>query len=102
VLFFRLIDHPRVRWQDDVAYSVFNLYRGDLAELLAGGSYTQQPGSNDYAARFCDLADVFMDYSLLPGVGEAFYWPVSGEGTAGETPLGDWADVGRPNDHPCP
>jgi hypothetical protein len=91
-----------VAWQNDPVFSLFNLYRGDLAELLAGGSYTQEPGSNAYADRFCDLGVTYMDDWLTPASGETFYWLVTGEGVAGEAGLGDGAGVTRPNDTPCP
>ena len=101
VLFLEISD-PRVRWQDDAAYSSFNLYRGSLAVLRASGEYTQEPGSNPYAARFCGLTATDQDDVLSPATGEAFYWLVAGVGAAGEEPLGDGAGVDRPNDHPCP
>ncbi|MDQ7007512.1 MAG: FG-GAP-like repeat-containing protein [Acidobacteriota bacterium] len=102
IVLFDQVDHPRVRWQSDPAYSTFNLYRGDLAVLVGGGSYTQLPGSNAYADRFCGLADTFLDDTLIPVRGEAFYWLVTGQGTGGESALGDGAGVTRLNDNPCP
>ena len=91
-----------MEWQDDPAYSLFNLYRGDLALLRAGGAYTQPPGSNAYAGAFCGLNRTFQDDTLRPATGEAFYWLVSGEGPAGESPLGDGTALDRPNANPCP
>ena len=101
VLFDRL-DHPRLEWQSDPAYSTFNLYRGDLAVLAAGGSYTQSPGSNAYADRFCDLVETFFDDTLVPSASEALYWLVTGRGNGGESPLGDGTGITRGNDNPCP
>ncbi len=101
VLFVDITD-PRVRWQDDPAYTSFNLYRGSLAVLRATGEYTQEPGSNPYAGRFCGLTVTDQDDALFPAAGEAFYWLVAGVGAGGEEPLGDGAGVDRPNGHPCP
>ena len=101
VLFVEIND-PRVRWQGDPAYSSCNLYRGSLAVLRATGEYTQEPGSNPYAGRFCGLTVTYQDDGLSPATGEAFYWLVAGVGAGGEEPLGDGAGVDRPNDHPCP
>ena len=102
VVLFQSIGDPRVEWQSDPAFGSYNLYRGDLSVLTAGGAYTQAPGSNAYADRFCDLAGTSFDDTLVPSGGEAFYWLVSGEGSGGESPLGDGAGVTRPNDNPCP
>lgn len=102
VLFFRKLRHPRIRWQVDDAFWAYNLYRGSLAELQSGGPYTQEPGSNAYADRFCDLSDNWMDDPLEPFAGEAFYWLVNGEGASGESALGDGAGVERPNENACP
>ena len=99
---FRPIGHPRVRWQSDPVYSTYNLYRGSLTVLRATGEYTQQPGSNPYADRFCSLAVTYQDDGLVPSTGDAFYWLVTGVGVGGEEPLGDGAGVDRPNAHPCP
>lgn len=101
VLFTEVAD-PRVSWQADPAYGSYNLYRGALAVLRATGEYTQEPGSNPYAGRFCGLTETFQDDALTPAVGEAFHWLVAGVGAGGEEPLGNGAGVVRPNDHPCP
>ena len=101
IVLIRKIDQPRVRWQPDTHYTKYNVYRGSLAVLRAGGLYTQAPGSNPYAARFCNLTVNYLDDALIPAVGEAFYWLVDGKGTSGEEPLGDGANVTRPNTNPC-
>lgn len=101
VIFVEITD-PRVRWQSDPAYASYNLYRGSLAVLWVTGEYSQEPGSNPYAGRFCGLTATELDDPLTPASGEAFYWLVAGVGAGGEEPLGDGAGVDRPNDHPCP
>ena len=100
--FFEKVKKVRIRWQEDPAYGWYNLYRGSVAELLAGGPWTQEPGSNPYAAHFCDLGETSFDDDLVPATGEAYYWLVTGESAVGEEPLGDGAGVERTNDHPCP
>ena len=102
VVLFRRIQHPLVRWQTDSAYTSFNLYRGSLLVLLAGGPYSQEPGSNPYAGRFCGLPVTSQEDSLLPAPREALYWLVAGVNASGEEPLGHGTDVDRPNDGACP
>jgi hypothetical protein len=102
LVLFERIDDPRVSWQGDPGYSSYNLYRGSFAVLFATGEYTQEPGSNPYAGRFCGLTETSQDDGLVPATGEAFYWLVAGVGAAGEEPLGDGSGVVRPNAHPCP
>jgi hypothetical protein len=102
VVLFRRIQHPLVRWQTDSAYTGFNLYRGSLLVLLDGGPYTQEPGSNPYAGRFCGLPVTSQEDSVLPVPGEALYWLVAGVNASGEEPLGHGTNVDRPNDSACP
>ena len=102
IVIFRPIGHPRVRWQSDPVYFTYNLYRGSLTVLRATGEYTQAPGSNPYSGRFCGLTVTFQDDVLIPAIGEAFFWLVTGVGVGGEEPLGDGAGVDRPNSNPCP
>lgn len=99
---FTVIGKPRVNWQSDPSFTRYELYRGSLAVLLAGGDYTQVPGSNPYAGRFCGLTRTFQDDPLSPLAGQAFYWLVTGRSAAGESGLGDGDDRARPNQHPCP
>ncbi len=102
IVIFRRIDRPRVRWQSDPAFTSYSLYRGSLAVLLAGGPYTQPPGSNPYAGRFCGLSGTFQDDSVTPSAGDAVYWLVAGKGIAGEAALGSGDSVTRSNANPCP
>jgi len=102
LVLFERIESPRVTWQGDPAYSSYNLYRGSFEAFFATGEYSQEPGSNPYAGRFCGLTVTEQDDGLVPLTGEAFYWLVAGVGAAGEEPLGDGSGVARPNAHPCP
>ncbi len=102
LIIFRKIDTARVRWQNDPAYTTYNLYRGSLAVLRAGGPYVQVDGSNPYAAHYCGLTGTFQDDGLKPSLGTALYWLVAGRNAGGEEPLGDGANVNRPNTNPCP
>jgi hypothetical protein len=102
VLLFGAVEHPWVQWQNDPLFTYFNLYRGSLAVLSQGGPYSQEPGSNTYADRFCDLSNNQIDDALKPLEGEIFYWMVSGEHPGPESPLGAGANVDRSNDNPCP
>jgi hypothetical protein len=102
VVIFGKLGRPRVRWQSDPTYTEYNLYRGSLTVLRSTGEYTQEPGSNPYAGRFCGLTVTYQDDALVPEPGEAFYWLVAGVGAGGEEPLGHGAGVDRPNAYPCP
>lgn len=102
IVVFTLVDDPDLRWQPDPFYTFFNLYRGSLDVLRAGGDYTQTPGSNPYADRFCDLLQLSYEDTMLPSEGEAFYWLVTGDGVGGESGLGDGAGLSRSNASPCP
>ena len=52
-----LIARPEsvVDWFDELGFDGWNAYRGDLDVLRATGVYTQEPGSNPVAARWCGL-----------------------------------------------
>jgi hypothetical protein len=92
-----------VVWQAETGFDAWNHYRGDLDVLVAAGEYTQEPGSNDLAARVCDLLQTsLVDNPPLEHGQTAFYLTsgVTGgvEGGLGENSEGQ----PRPNDHPCP
>ena len=63
-----------VSWQEEVGFDAWNLYRGDLAVLWATSVYTQEPGSNPLADRWCGLpGSSVMDNEPLDGGQAAFY-----------------------------
>lgn len=102
IVIFQKITRPRVRWQSDPLFTTYNLYRGSIAVLVSGGPYTQLPGSNPYAGRYCGITNTFQDDPLTPVAGDAFYWLVAGKGVGGEEPLGAGDSVSRANSNPCP
>ena len=100
-LAFDLAD--RVDWDLESGFDAWNLYRGDLAELAAGGDYTQAPGGNALAARYCDLAQPWQLDGDTPLAGAAAFYLVSGESAGIEGSLGlDGDGLERPNSAPCP
>ena len=92
-----------IAWQEETAYTTWNVYRGNLSVLVATGVYTQQPGSNSLAERFCDLGSPNLTDATLPGPGIAAFYLVTGSNAGGEGGLGqDSNGVERPNTQPCP
>jgi hypothetical protein len=98
----RFTEFGQLTWQAETGFDRWNLYRGVLQELLGGGAYTQEPGSNSLAARECGLLDTFDIDTALPDPGASAFYLVSGtalvEGTLGTDSEGNV----RPNDAPCP
>jgi hypothetical protein len=90
-------------WQEEAGFLSWNVYRGDLVVLRDTAIYTQEPGSNDLAWRWCGLPDPEVgDADPLPEAAVAFYL-ISGETGSGEGSLGqDWLGSERFNDNPCP
>jgi len=80
-----------------------NVYRGDMAVLISGGVYTQDPAAVPSAARFCGIQQSALDDPFLPAAGQViFYLTTTGTGST-ETSLGtDSNGVERPNTRPCP
>jgi len=92
-----------VAWQQESGFEFFNLYRGDLATLLSGGPYTQDPAGTASAARRCGLTEVTLMDDYSPVVNEAVYYLVTGVAGGIESGLGnDSSGNPRPNDNPCP
>jgi hypothetical protein len=89
-------------WQDEPAYQTWNSYVGDLEVLAATGEYSQEPGSNPSAQRYCGLADPFMETDAPPP-GTVVFYLSSGVNAGGESSLGeDSLGQDRPNDSSCP
>ncbi len=94
----------RVVWDAEAGFAAWNAYRGDLQVLVSEGLYTQEPGSNDLAARHCGLTGLNVADPSPPGSGRtAFFLTTGVDGAGVESGLGnDSAGDPRPNDHPCP
>jgi hypothetical protein len=90
-------------WDAEGSWSRWNIYRGDLAALRAGGDYTQTPGSNALADRWCRMIAAALSDATSPGVGAAAFYLVTGRlgGTEGDLGVAS-GGVPRPNAHPCP
>ena len=102
VIYMLFPDHTHVDWQREIGYVSWNLYRGDLAVLRAGGPYTQVPGSNTLASRQCGLADPPALDGVVPAPGSVAFYLATGV-FGGESSLGtDGAGNVRPNANPCP
>jgi hypothetical protein len=92
-----------VQWQNELGFTGWNLYRGDLRILREQGLYTQAPLSNPLAAQHCGLFQTQMADADVPPPGEGAFYLVSGMIGASEGSLGDDSDgVERPNANPCP
>jgi hypothetical protein len=90
-------------WEPEAGFDHWNVYRSDLGVLRSTGEYTQAPGSNPLAARFCGLTDIgHVDPDPVP-VGKVAIYITTGVSGSVEGSLGkDSAGVDRLNAHPCP
>jgi hypothetical protein len=96
-------DRFTVSWQDEVGNTSFNVYRGDLAVLRQTGQYTQDPTVTPLASRNCDVTDVWLLDAVDLPVGKGVFFLVTGNGSGGESPLGNSSSGNpRPNSNPCP
>ena len=90
-----------IQWTPD-GYRRWNVYRGDLAVLVAQGLYTQAPGSNPLAARICNTASSTFTDGGAPAPGKVAFYLVTGVRQGVESTLGlDSSGVERRNDNPC-
>jgi hypothetical protein len=90
-------------WDPESGFDSWNVYRSDLGVLKSSGEYTQEPGSNSIAARYCGLASPSLTDSFVPAAGEVALYLTAGVSGGIEDSLGDDSDgVERPNAHPCP
>ncbi|HET9298300.1 MAG TPA: hypothetical protein VFO11_00055, partial [Candidatus Polarisedimenticolaceae bacterium] len=92
-----------VEWQQEAGFQNWNVYRGSLLVLRAGGGYTQPVGSNPLAGRFCHVADPWVLDTTLPQPGRTAFYLVSGVSNGVEGSLGT-SSSGAPriNTDPCP
>jgi hypothetical protein len=96
-------DPAYVDWQDEDGATAWSAYMGDLGTLKATGAYTQAPGSNPVAARYCELDQPWVsDYGLPPSGTTRFVlvtdFTAGQEGSLGANSAG----IERPNTQPCP
>jgi hypothetical protein len=91
-------DAQTVLWQAEQGFTSWNVYRGDLEVLRTTGIYTQVPGSNPLADRFCGLVVPQLLDATDPGAGRLAFELVTGVSAGVESGLGD----ARTNTHPCP
>jgi hypothetical protein len=92
-----------VEWQRESGFQQWNVYRGSLLVLRAGGGYTQAPGSNPLAARFCHVSEPWVLDLTIPQAGRGAFYLVSGLAGGVESDLGtDSEGALRPNTAPCP
>jgi len=93
----------RLAWAQELGYSTWCVYRGDLAELRRSRTYTQSPTSFPLAARFCDLSSLTLDDTQNPPPGAGTFYLVAGRPGPSSSELGvDSAGFTRPNTRPCP
>jgi hypothetical protein len=92
-----------VEWQHELGFAQWNVYKGSLTVLRTTGVYTQVPGSNPLASRFCRLDNPwYRDLTAQPAGTAAFYL-VTGLNGSVESSLGtNSAGTTRPNTSPCP
>jgi hypothetical protein len=107
ISFLQVAADGMITWDQSINVSaVYNLYRGDFNVLLSSCAtdcvYTQDLGLVLEARRFCDvLLPNFMDPDLPFGVGEGYFYLVTGEDVL-EGRLGWMGSILRDNDNPCP
>jgi hypothetical protein len=93
----------QLAWAREVGYATWCVYRGDLAELRRSGTYTQLPGSNPTAARFCALAGETLSDTANPVPRTTAFYLVGGRPGSWQIDLGlDSAGRLRANANPCP
>jgi thrombospondin type 3 repeat protein len=96
-------DPGYVTWQEEEGTTAWSAYLGDLGTLRATGVYTQVPGSNPLAARYCELNEPRIPDPGAPPPGSVRFVLVTGFTAGNEGSLGtDSAGVERPNTLPCP
>ena len=96
-------DATNIRWQLESGPDSWNVYEGDLSVLRASGVYTQTPGSNLLAAKYCGLATNAVADPDAPAAGTVKFSLVTGVTGGVESSLGTHsAGAPRVNANPCP
>ena len=92
-----------IEWQAETGPTSWDVYTGDLDVLRGTGVYTQAPGSNPLADRFCDLPTTSVADPVVPAAGKVEFVLVTGKLGGIEGSLGTESDgTERPNTNPCP
>ena len=93
----------QLTWAKEYGFGTWCVYRGDLTELRRSGAYTQAPGSNPLAARFCALASAAIADATTPVRNATAFYLVAGRPGPPSAELGrDSAGELRTNLNPCP
>jgi len=96
-------NHDRVEWQPESGETSWNVYHGDMAVLRSFYFYTQAPGSNALAARYCGLTQPWLDDATSVPPGKTRFTLVTGVTGGVEGSLGyDCQGNLRLNHNPCP
>ena len=91
-----------LEWQVEGAFTQWNVYVGDLAELRNSGAYVQPPGSNEVAAKHCGLSSNQLIDVTDPTPGQVAFYLISGVELGFESSLGsDSGGAERQNSSPC-
>ena len=92
----------RLAWAAETPFTRWNVYRGDLAIMEDTGTYTQAPGSNPLAGRFCSLTSPLFDDPIVPAPGTCAFYLMTGRDAVSEMDLGEDSEgLPRPNVNPC-
>jgi len=93
-----------IEWQDDPAFEAWHAYRGSLDVLKATGGYSQPPGSNPWALKYCFLPDpLLFDGEEPMEPHDVVYYLVTTVVEGDECALGvDPDSVERAHPFPCP
>jgi hypothetical protein len=100
----RFADPHRLEWQDDPAFDFWHAYRGSMDVLVSNGDYSQLPGSNPWALKYCYLPEAWIfDVEEPVEPYEVVYYLVTTLSEGDESALGPAPDGNeRPHGFPCP
>ena len=102
LIYVTIPDRVGVDWQLETGFDSFNEYRGDLALLRSSGLYTQNPATTPGALRNCSVTTSSVIDGPAPGLGQIFFYIVSGNHNGVEGSLGtDSSGAQRFNANPC-
>jgi hypothetical protein len=103
-LIYIYFDGPaRVQWEEELGFSEWNSYRGDLDVLKSDGTYTQDPQLVPLAAQTCNSSDPWVDDLVALSAGQAVFFLNTGVSGSTESGLGTDGDGSlRPNENACP